>query len=1124
MKKLLLYIVLFSFFGSFHCWGQDDVKVGVSVIIKKADRLYDDYKFQQALNQYLKASRIDGEDDILKLKIAETYMQLHEYFKAEMWYERGIGSGKGIPSKYILHYAQVLRNNEKYAESKKWFDLFDDRVGGDMDAKAQLFFMDNLKYYHKDSLKYVVEIMPFNTISAEFAPAYSNGKLYFLSNRYKKNASLEDADVYTDRYVVNIQNDSSEVNPVYPGRKLKFQEGPCAFYDNGNKVIVTRSPQSTKKSGADRNKLKLYKAIQTKDGSIEQFKQLEIVKNGVSIGHPAVSSDGKNLFFIMDTEGGVGKADLYSSEFIEGKWTDPKNMGMYINTPGDEMFPYLLNDSVLYFTSNGHPGLGGLDVFKVDLFEGGNPVPVNLGVPINSAKDDFGMIFINDNEGFFSSNRKGGVGSDDIYSFSQEKTRHVVLEGFTKDRVAEPLNMGHVLMYDDVTKERIGKSDENGFFRMELEEGREYLMVPRATAKPTTFTIHFEGFIRENKDTSNILDVLIINHYTKEQVSKKTEDGFIKFDLHEGVDYEIRVIVADGSNVDPTDIRFEGFVTNDSYPHINLGEVRIMDAFEDLVMFRSDKNGFFNFSMEGNRLYLVNAQRRGVDEFYELVFEGFIKNRKDTSQIVEFEIIDPVSGKKIYKKNTREYTKFIIEKDKEYTFQARLKDSSIVDVSQIRFEGFVKGLDMPIIISEARIMDRDNKKELFKSNKYGFFNFDMINKREYSIAVRKKTNPYKIWYEGFMLNNVDSISPAEINIVNVETGRNTFSSDGKYFGFELEEGVRYKIKAQINDSSKYDLAENLTFEGFASLRGQKINAGKRTVVILPSGDKMLESGSNGYFKFLPPKDQAVTIKLLDDSYRKKGNTKVLFSGFVKSDMNSNTNVNILVIDKENGIELLNEDFNGYFEFELQEGKEYKFSVKPLPVMKNVVQQVGLIAVQNGEFLDQIIIEETASGKLFEMTWDDGNVYYDDGIIKRSFEKKISYNFVNVEDIANYLSEQGVVVEDTLLIRGVYFPANSTSLLEKNKENIFPLVELMKKHQLLKLAFCSHDDGVGDTRYNEKLVIERNNIIEKYMRVNDVPPFRITRVTDKQMLELKKEKCEDCEEAIKRRTDFYLLAF
>ncbi|MCD6355530.1 MAG: PD40 domain-containing protein [Prolixibacteraceae bacterium] len=258
-----------------------------------------------------------------------------------------------------------------------------------------------------------------------------------------------------------------------------YHDGPASFSSDRKTVYVTKTETKDGKKEGRKMQTYLLKIFSAKieKGKKLRYKPFFLNSNQYSVAHPTLSADNSKIVFSSDMPGGFGGSDLYQCTWEDGKWSDPVNLGDSINTTGDEVFPYLANDSVLFFSSNGHLGFGGLDIYKTDLMIDGWSGPENLKKPLNSSYDDFGIILKeNMKEGLFSSNRPGGKGSDDIYAFrnmesdksleAKELARKLMVHGFVKDMgTMKPLEKATVFILNSSNDEvLILKTDENGYY------------------------------------------------------------------------------------------------------------------------------------------------------------------------------------------------------------------------------------------------------------------------------------------------------------------------------------------------------------------------------------------------------------------------------------------------------------------------------------------------------------------------------------------------------------------------------------------------------------------------------------------------------------------------------------
>lgn len=445
-----------------------------SAKLRSANRAFDDYSYAEAVRGYeefLRGKKNEPAERKEALeKLAYSYRRLQDTRNAERVYADLINEFADTDSRNVLYYAQALASNNKYRESQKMYSKYAEMQSSDLRGrKFTVTYMDMNRFF-KDSAMYRVEYLPLNSRQADFSPMYYKGGLVFVSARDEsgviKRVFSWNQTPFLDLYfspdtsvlkgVKDVYRASStaaaaslggantnESGPVLPDNKslqneysqlpmtkaekfsrtlnTKYHEGPATFFKDNTKVVFTRNNFNSgkaRKSNDGVNKLKLFIADQ-KGKDWGNVKELPFNSNDFSCGHPALSPDDTKLYFVSDMPGGYGGTDVYVVEYNNGQWGTPINMGKEINTEGNEMFPFIDSSGNLYFASDGHEGLGGLDIFFAELKDGIAYKGIeNLGAPINSEKDDFGLITDKERAtGYFSSNRSRGVSDDNIYSF-----------------------------------------------------------------------------------------------------------------------------------------------------------------------------------------------------------------------------------------------------------------------------------------------------------------------------------------------------------------------------------------------------------------------------------------------------------------------------------------------------------------------------------------------------------------------------------------------------------------------------------------------------------------------------------------------------------------------------------
>jgi outer membrane protein OmpA-like peptidoglycan-associated protein len=395
--------------------------------LKKADNYYDKVAYAYAIPLYTELLESEVDSPEMKSKLANSYYQIGETQKAEEIYAMFIDKTNSKPEE-IYNYAQSLKENGKYSDSDVWMAAFHTKTSDDLRAKE---FAGNKSYLadlNNQAPYFSISHLAVNTKYSDFGGYPSkDDEVYFVSNR-KKHVSVKRFHSFNDKkfldlYVGNSVNNTIE-NPEFQAKKnKKYHEGPLCFNSDLTRVYFTRNNMSSGKNRRDEKgiqNLKIYFANVTTEGAWENEQEMEINSKAYSVGHPCLSVDGKTLYFASDMPGGFGGVDIYKMAVLEdGKFGLPVNLGNEINTEGQEMFPWMSAEGILFFSSDGHVGLGGLDIFAMVPDRNGNfKKRINAGTPVNSSRDDFALIMNADNTtGYLSSNRENGTGDDDIYSF-----------------------------------------------------------------------------------------------------------------------------------------------------------------------------------------------------------------------------------------------------------------------------------------------------------------------------------------------------------------------------------------------------------------------------------------------------------------------------------------------------------------------------------------------------------------------------------------------------------------------------------------------------------------------------------------------------------------------------------
>ncbi len=528
IKNIYLLFLLVAV-SNFHVFSQ----------IRKANKYFELYQYAEAIPYYLRSvESSDKADRIISVqRLADCYRLTSNFSEARKWYGKAVLVNGADPINYY-YLGQSLRSLGAYNEAADAFQTFAKLLPDSLNGKQYYqFCVDIQKWLDLPEMAEVKNARSINSKYSDFCPVFYRDGLVFASDRRE---DMLDKDTYgwTNFGFLNLYCSEPEYSGNFwgamgfPARmegnfNHSYHDGPVCFSPDLSSIYITRTTKRNAKKDEGKIKtylLQIYSARLDKNGGGAKYSAFPFNSREYSVAHPTLSANGDKMIFSSDMPGGFGGSDLYMSSFVGGKWAEPVNLGEGVNTLGNEVFPFWANDSVLFFSSEGHLGYGGLDIFQSALSPDGWMEPENLKMPINSSYDDFGILLNKDLDGgFFSSNRPEGEGSDDIYAFrnlkraDKEKEQEEGLErelkeetkllvrGLVKDKKTKaPLEMATVFVFNPGSEGvLVLKTKKDGSYETPLDFDTPYV----AKAMKNGFIYDCTFFRTPENETATKFDV-----------------------------------------------------------------------------------------------------------------------------------------------------------------------------------------------------------------------------------------------------------------------------------------------------------------------------------------------------------------------------------------------------------------------------------------------------------------------------------------------------------------------------------------------------------------------------------------------------------------------------------------
>jgi len=589
---------------------------------KKAEQLFNSFSYIKAIEKYEKLIDKDFNRNYAQRQIGNAYMMLRKPEKAVIYYREAI-KGENIPPDYYYYYAQALRGVKDYKSSRKWMRKFRETNHGD--SRVSEFFekQDITSAIFNKKEKYTLSTLNINTEFSDYGATSFNNDIVFVSTRDPGVSVLRkyawNNQPFLDMYIAdpkgNVHKIKGDVNSIY-------HEGTATFNKAKTRMYFTRNNYLNNKKVKDKKgtvNLKIFTA-ELINNEWKNIKETSVNSDQFSSGHPSLNKDADKLYFTSNRPGGFGGSDIYVADVAsDGTLSNPTNLGNVVNTEGNEMFPFIHEEETLFFSSDGHLGLGMLDVFATAKDDNNEIVnTINLGKPLNSNKDDFAYYLDKKGfKGYISSNRDGGKGDDDIYTFNRIPPFKVKGQIFD-DANGLPLEGAKVSLMDGNGKEiAYFITEADGYYEEYIDRDANFA-IQGSKEKYTSVTKTFNTFNKE--DTKVVTVNLNINIVLKpiEDVVLLADLNTIYFDLDEhyirqDASYELNKVVNLMRKYPGMIIRLESHTDSrakDNY-NLDLSKRRAKSTYDYIV--KNGINADRIIAYEGfGETHLVNHCSNGV--------------------------------------------------------------------------------------------------------------------------------------------------------------------------------------------------------------------------------------------------------------------------------------------------------------------------------------------------------------------------------------------------------------------------------------------------------------------------------------------------------------------------------
>lgn len=627
---------------------------------KLADSLYVHHHYQDAINYYERALKKSRDPGNIMLQIAKSHLKTNQPHESEEWFLKARENKATLTLDDYYLYARALITLKKRNQADALLESILESDPNAQQVRRALTDLRNFEKYYQDSASFIIDSLNVNTSDAEFAPAYYKDGLVFSSARAEGPMRKKyhwDNSHFLNLYYSPMTKDKRFVAPEIFERELNtpHHEGPAMFYDNYQRMILNRNQPLKMKHRNDLYewRLGLYDALFDPTKASWKVVPLPINQLEYSYAHPWISEDGNTLYFSSDRPGGYGGMDLYRVIRKDGVWGIPFNLGPAVNTAENEVFPFFI-ENTLYFASDGHGGLGGLDLFQCKLTVNGFSPPQNLGYPMNSPADDFSLITTGkQRNGYFASARSG---NDDLFSFQKLAPNIKILAHIYDSLTRKPLAGADIQIITSTGGlDSTLKADENGDFVIELPEETAYMIIGtkddkigmvsdiadvskinKIPAFADTTRVACLGFIQNEEGEPRTAKLIsITDETTGETLDHPGDQSQITFLGKKGHNYNIDIQDERGNQanhklaigLNDKDPKIFTMILPDDHPVLEMSarlfkadddqpvanaNVRVITYGDNDMELTSDENGIVDFSLKEGTAFMIVGTKENL--------------------------------------------------------------------------------------------------------------------------------------------------------------------------------------------------------------------------------------------------------------------------------------------------------------------------------------------------------------------------------------------------------------------------------------------------------------------------------------------------------------------------------